>query len=74
MKAKVVFGEEEARPDMHQAEAMEIHFTDGTAVSIRVNSNAEDLASEFDGLHPCDFSTSLGVFWAPAVRRVEPTA
>ena len=69
----MVFGEEEARPDIHQAEAMEIHFTDGSAVSIRVNSNAEDLASGFDGLHPGDFSTWLDVFWAPAARHVEPT-
>ena len=62
----VEFGEEASHPDVHESEAIVLHFTDGSALCIRVGSNASNLAIDLAGLSPPDFHTDLMVFWAPA--------
>lgn len=61
--SKIEFGEKQTHPEVHRAEAIVLHFTDGTALSITVGSNAQNLASNFPGLKPKMFSTDLMVFW-----------
>lgn len=62
----VEFGEVETLPEVHQSEAIILHFTDGSAMAIRVGSNAGNLSGKFQGLKPEDFSTDLMVSWAPS--------
>jgi len=63
----VRFGAEASSESLHEREAIQFHFTDGTALCITVNSNVGNLVSDFDGLSPCDFHTSIDPRWAPAV-------
>ncbi|MDO8472273.1 MAG: hypothetical protein Q7T05_00480, partial [Dehalococcoidia bacterium] len=64
----VDFGEEAVVPGSHQAEAIVIHFTDGSGMAIRVGSNAETLSARFEDLKPEDFSTDLIIIWAPPIK------
>jgi len=66
----VEFGQVGGHPDVHQSEAIVLHFTDGSSVCIRVGSNAMNLSHKFKGLTPQDVDTDLMVFWAPAIARV----
>ncbi len=52
----------------HSREAIILHFTDGTALSIDVGSNARNLESTFEGLDASMFSTDLIPMWAPNPR------
>ncbi len=63
----VRFGAEASSESLHEREAIQFHFTDGTALCIAVNSNIGNLVSDFDGLTPSDFHTSIDPRWAPAV-------
>ena len=63
----VEFGQEEPNSEVHQGEAIIFHFTDGTAMTIRVGSNAANLVDHRRKLKPSDFSTDLMVFWAPSI-------
>lgn len=65
----VEFGEVEENADVHQSEAIVLHFTDGSSMCISVGSNAKNLSLQFDGLEPQDVHTDLMVFWAPAIGR-----
>ena len=65
----IEFGEEEDYGNKHLAEAIVIHFSDGTSMAIRVGSNACNLSSIYEELNPNDVSTDLVVFWAPAIRK-----
>ena len=56
---RVEFGEEEPNPEVHQSEAIVLHFSDGTAMAIRVGSNAVNLKDYKRKLKPIDFSTDL---------------
>jgi hypothetical protein len=62
----IEFGEVELNPKMHRAEALILNFTDGTAIAIKVGSNATDLATLKRKLKPSDFITDLMIFWAPS--------
>jgi hypothetical protein len=64
----VEFGPERVREYLHQSEAMVFHFEDGTALSVSISSNAQNLASDFRGLKPTDVHASLLLFEAPAIR------
>jgi hypothetical protein len=66
----VEFGEEEGLPEWkHEGEAIVLHFTDGTALSILVGSNAKNLSYEYEGLEPGDIHTDLTAHW---VERLPP--
>ena len=60
----VEFGVETSLPEWkHEGEAIVLHFTDGTALSIMVGSNAKNLSYDFDGLNPGDIHTDLMPIW-----------
>jgi hypothetical protein len=67
----VEFGRVEPREKVHDTEAIVLHFTDGTALSIEVGSNASNLSGEDSGLSPTDFHTDLQVFWRERPRPAE---
>jgi hypothetical protein len=52
---------------MHAAEAVVFHFTDGTALSIEIGSNARDLSTSRD-LTPPQVHTDLRPFWSHRAR------
>jgi hypothetical protein len=52
---------------MHEAEAVVFHFTDGTALSIEIGSNARDLSASRD-LTPPDVHVDLLPFWSHRAR------
>ena len=68
--AAIEYGEVESRRGMHAAEAVVFHFTDGTALSIEVGSNARDLSAYLD-LIPQDVRTDLRPFWTHRARPLE---
>jgi hypothetical protein len=65
--AAIEYGEVESSQGMHQAEAVVFHFTDGTALSIEIGSNARDLCATRD-LTPPDVHTDLMPFWSHRAR------
>ena len=78
--AAIEYGEVESRRGMHAAEAVVFHFSDGTALSIEIGSNARDLSTSRDA-HPAGRShrpeafldtpcASTLVFAAPCGARV----
>jgi hypothetical protein len=69
----VEFGEVASRPDVHESEAIVLHFTDGSSLCIRVGSNVLNLVIHHAGLSPSDFCTDLMVFWAPATSTKLPS-
>ena len=58
---KIDYGPVESSPEVHQSEAIIIHFTDGTSLSIKIGSNAYNLSDE--KIQPNDFHTALIVYW-----------
>ncbi len=65
--AAIEYGEVESRGGTHAAEAVVLHFTDGTALSIEIGSNARDLSAARD-LTPPDVHTDLMPFWTHRAR------
>src|SRR5215212_1254843 len=65
--AAIEYGEVESRRGMHAAEAVVFHFSDGSALSIEIGSNARDLSTTRD-LTPPDVHTDLRPFWSHRVR------
>jgi flavin-binding protein dodecin len=65
--AAIEYGEVESRQGSHAAEAVVFHFTDGTALSIEIGSNARDLSASRD-LTPPDVHTDLRPFWTHRAR------
>jgi hypothetical protein len=63
----IEYGEVESRRGMHEAEAVVFHFSDSTALSIEIGSNARDLSASRD-LTPPDVHTSLRPFWTHRAR------
>ena len=62
--AAVEYGPVEGLPGwVHEGEAIVLHFTDNTALSIEIGSNAGNLASEHPNLEPEDFHTDLIPLW-----------
>src|SRR5687768_7933142 len=58
----IEYGEVESRRGMHTAEAVVFHFSDGTALSIEIGSNARDLSTSRD-LTPPDVHTNLTAYF-----------
>jgi hypothetical protein len=54
---------------VHESEALIIHFTDASMISLEAGSNAGDLVNDENGLHPEDFHVSLIVHWVPELPR-----
>jgi hypothetical protein len=52
----------------HEGEAIVLHFTDNTALSIEIGSNAGNLASEHPNLEPEDFHADLIPLWRDRAR------
>jgi hypothetical protein len=67
----VEFGKEEFCEDCHQCEAIIFHFTDGTAMTIRIGSNAGNIADEYSQIKPSEFQTDLMLFWAGKLQSSE---
>ena len=64
MISAVEFGKVEGLPaHVHEGEAIVLHFTDGTAMSIEIGSNVKDLFYGPGGFQPGDIHTDLTVFW-----------
>jgi len=61
---KVEFGETGFHEDVHQGEALNIYFEDGTAVTFQIGSNAYNIASDYEALKPSDIHTDIMLFWA----------
>jgi hypothetical protein len=62
--AGIEYGAEASLPEWkHEGEAMVLHFTDGTALSIEIGSNAKNLESRHPGLRPGDIHTDLVPMW-----------
>lgn len=65
---KVEFGKEEFCKDCHQCEAINIYFTDGTAMTIRIGSNAGNIATKYSQIKPSEIHTDLMLFWAEKLQ------
>ncbi len=60
----VEYGVVEGLPEwVHEGEAIVFHFTDGTALSIEVGSNAQNLSAIRSDLKPEDIHTDLMPIW-----------
>ena len=65
--AAVEYGEVQSQRGMHEAEGVVFHFTDGTALSIEIDSNAWALSASRD-LTPPDVHTALLPSWSHRAR------
>jgi hypothetical protein len=64
--AKVEYGFRSKHDEVHQSEAMILHFTDGSILGIDTGSNALNLSHDHEGLAPKDFHVDLILQWVPA--------
>lgn len=65
--AAIEYGEVEPSRGMHEAEAIVLHFTDGTALSIEIGSNARALSASRD-LTPPEVQADLMPVWSHRAR------
>lgn len=61
---KVEFGEVAPSKNTHEAEAMNVYFTDGTVMIVRIGSNAGHFMNK--GIAPNEFHTDIMLFWEDA--------
>ncbi len=61
----VEYGFREDIDDVHQSEAMILHFTDGSTLGIDTGSNAENLSGEKRKIKPSDFRVDFSLHWVP---------
>ena len=64
----IEFGATEKIPNVHQNEAMIIHFEDGSSLGVDVGSNIGNLCADHENLNPNDLILDLIVQWADSVR------
>lgn len=69
---KVEFGVRKKIEGVHESEALVIHFTDGSIMSLETGSNAENLAARNNGLRSEDFHVDFMVHWVPDVPKSKP--
>lgn len=67
---KVEFGETKFHEDAHQGEAINIYFTDGTALTIIIGSNASNISFDHEKIKPSDIHTDLMIFWAEKIQSI----
>lgn len=60
---RVEWGEEDNPPDIHQAESIILHFSDGTSMGIIIGSNVMNIGLGGTKKKPCPLSTDLMVAW-----------
>jgi len=65
----IEFGEEQKHEEVHEREAIIFHFKDGTSMTVKVGSNAQNIHHKYRNIKPNEFSTDLMIFWANAVKR-----
>ncbi|MDI9873870.1 hypothetical protein [Flectobacillus rivi] len=65
---RIEFGEISSNENVHQSEALNIYFSDGTAMTVQIGSNAGIVASEYEGMKPSDFHTDIMIFWAEELK------
>jgi hypothetical protein len=65
----IEFGAEEEHKEVHEREAIIFHFEDGTSMTIRVGSNAQNIHYQYENIKANEFSTDLMIFWVNAVKR-----
>lgn len=61
---KIEFGEYNPCKEAHKGEALNIYFSDGSAVSLQIGSNAANISYDHDEIKPSDFHTDIMLFWA----------
>jgi hypothetical protein len=66
---RVEFGFRQEIEGVHESEAMIIHFTDGSIMSLVAGSNVVNLVSDENGLRPEDFHVDFIVNWVPALPK-----
>jgi hypothetical protein len=57
--ADVEYGSEEPDKNLHRAERIVIHFTDGTSLDISISANVQNLVEQFAGFKPQDMHADL---------------
>ncbi len=65
---RVEFGENSFHEDVHQGEALNIFFKDGTAITFQIGSNAYNIALDYEGIKPSDIHTDIMLFWAEKLK------
>lgn len=65
----IEFGKQKSYPNSHESEGINLHFTDGTSLLIRIGSNSQDIVDKFDELEPNNIHTSFMFNWAPAIKK-----
>ncbi|HEX6371172.1 MAG TPA: hypothetical protein VF006_19795 [Longimicrobium sp.] len=65
---RVEFGFREDLEGVHGAEALIIHFTDGSILGLSTGSNAGNVASQHPEMRPEDFRTSFDLNWVPPLN------
>jgi hypothetical protein len=67
--ARVEYGERKQIEDVHQSEAIIIHFTDGSALGIDAHTNIGDLVLDHedgsDDIRPEDLDVGFDLSWLP---------
>jgi hypothetical protein len=64
---RVEYGFREGWKGVHGSEAMILHFTDGSIMSIDTGSNAWNLACGKSDLNPEDFHVNFRIHWVPSL-------
>jgi hypothetical protein len=65
----VEVGYREDREGVHGSEVVIIHFTDGSIMGLETGSNAGNIASNNNGLHPEDFHVNFRPQWVPELPK-----
>lgn len=68
---KVEYGATKKNESSHRSEAINIYFDDGTAITIRIGSNASEIAYKYDDLKISDIHTDIMLFWADKLKSNE---
>jgi hypothetical protein len=66
---KVELGFREDIKGVHESEALIIHFTDGSIMSLVAGSNVGNLVRDENSLHPEDFHVDFIVHWVPEIPK-----
>lgn len=68
---KVEYGATKKNESSHRSEAINIYFDDGTAITIRIGSNASEIAYKYDDLKISDIHTDIMLFWIDKLKSNE---
>ena len=63
--ARVECGFRRGHPELHQSEAMILHFTDGSSLGIETGSNIVNLSHDHEQLDPTEFHVDFILQWVP---------